>query len=326
MKILLTLFLFILAFQISFGQKSYEISDENNTYKHSKIYQGQNLYTEFNKYSKNDLITFSEKLEALSKSKQIGWEDFYSGDNDEVGLAALIWSKESGFVSYYVYTCQPSIRSVNFGNIKETSDTIELIPEIDKSSPRKNQSPTKYVKVKWSDRKYLVEENSLLPFAEKAAGIYVEPSIDENSIPNRWANYWVSGEIGKDLIGLPVFPSSYKKFERKPIYSRILSVGKRTVEEKELGNAWFSESAWYELKIDGGMNRGIKKGMEFYCPKLENIVYIVKSNPNSSTGLVQVDIDENKKDKCTDDKGNAKNCPKIQSGYQIETITGRMYY
>lgn len=326
MKILLASLLLIFALQVTFGQSNYIISAEENSYKHPRIYHGQDVYTDFNRYSKTDLINFSEKLNLLLQTKNIDWEGSYYRDLDEVGESRFIWSKNQGFINYYVYTCRPELRFVKYGEVKETNETVEVIPQHTENSPQKKQITTKYVKIKWSGREYLVEESSLSSFAEKAVGIYVEPTDSENENYNHWTNFWVRGDMEKELKGLPVFPSGYKKFERKPIHSKILSVEKRTIEEKELGNRWFSESAWYEVVIDGGSNLGIKVGMEFHSSKLENVIYITKVNSNTSVGLIQVEIDENKDDKCTDDNGNSKKCPKIQRGYKIETVTGYMYY
>ena len=321
MKIIFTSLLLIFSFQLSFAQKNYEISAEENTYKNSKIYFNQNLFTEFDRYSVSELINFSEKLNTLPQTNSIGWEGIYSdGSGSEVGISNFIWNKDKGFVSYYVYTCQPSLRSLNYGAIKETVDTLEIIPQIDQNSIRKNVKLIKYVKVNWSQRKYLVEESSLLAFAEHVAGIYVEPEDSENDSYLKWSNFWVTGDFDRKLIGMPVFPNAYKKFERKAIETKIKTVGKRTIEkDKSLGNTFYSESAFYEVIIEGGLNKKIKERMSFYCPKIQNFVYITKVHSNYSEGFVRVDIDESKKDYCIDEENKPKKCPQIKPTLFVTT-------
>ncbi len=123
-------------------------------------------------------------------------------------------------------------------------DAVQIIPEFTENSPRK-QTSVRYVKVKWNDRLYLVEESSLPAFAEKAVGIYVEPKDTSNENYQKWTNNWVKGDLEKPLTGLPEFPLSYKKFQRSPIEGKIISVGRRTIEnEKTVGNTTFSDSSF----------------------------------------------------------------------------------
>jgi hypothetical protein len=310
------------------GQEKYEISIENGTYKNPLVYDGNEIYISLsNKYSKPELIRFSENLDRLvGQANLSAWEGSYDWAYSETAYTRLYWTKELGYVDFQVYTCLPELRSINFGIISETDSPIDFIPQPDKNSIRKNTNPTKYIKVRWGDRQCLVEETSLLSFSEKAAGIYVERDVESVDYMS-WSRYWERGDSDKPLIGLPLFPSKYKNLERKPIKSKIAEVRKRTIEvERTIGNAIYSEAAWYEVIIEGGSNIGIKEGMEFYCPKIENTISIVEVAATSSRGIIHFEIDENKQDKCFDDTGNIAKCSPIKKGFAIETVTGRINY
>ncbi len=309
--------------QICFGQN---VEDEQPTENWLKKYIGYNetfLYHRFDRYSKDDVVKFREKFDSLIGSKNTDeWNGTYSdGFDDSVGFSQLHLKSGVGFASFYVYTCQPELRRLNYGKIIQTDEIIKLIPEFGKDSPRKSQLVT-YVKVKWGDNRYLVEDSSLSAFAEKASGVYIEP--DDNS-ENRmkWSNYWVSITSENVPTGLPKFPGSYKKFQRSPIEAEIISVGARTVEEKTLGNSSYSESAFYEVTIDAGKNKNIKEGMTFRIPEIESEVFIVKVSAKTSVGLIHRDIDENdRSDLCRNDEFNQIPCPKIKTPLKIKTIVG----
>lgn len=320
MKILFALLILTLDFQVCFGQKNYEISLENQSYKNLKIHHGQDLYIYIDLYSKNELINFSEKLNSFTNSKFSNWEGGFSGLMSETSFSTLIWNKEIGYVSFNVDTCRPDLRLIDYGNIKETDSTVEFIPQTDTNSIRKNVKPTKYVKVNWTPRKYLVEESSVLAFAENAAGIYIESENTDSEAYMKWTNFWEGSNSEKPLLGLPVFPKEYKKLERKAIETKIRFVGKRTIEkDKSLGNTTYSESAFYQITLTGGSDLGIKEGMEFYCPVIQDFIYITKVNPNYSEGLIEVDIDENKRDSCFSDENKSIKCPKIKADLFVTT-------
>jgi hypothetical protein len=326
-QLLFICLLLLICLKFGFGQTNYKISIEGNSYKHPRIYRGLDVITRYERYSKDDLISFSEKLNQLSQTKLNNWEDSYTSDIGDARDLGFIWHKDKGFVSYYIDTCYPELTSIDFGKVKETVETLEIIPQLDKKSPQKKQGWTKFIKVRWDDRKYLVEESALLSFAEYAAGIYVNPPDTGSVNYNHWTSYWVTGDMSKEPKGLPVFPKSYKRFERKQIFSKIISVGKRTIEDdKTLGNINFSKSVFYEVKIKGGKDLGIKEGMEFYCSKLWNRVYVTKVNSNTSIGYIQIDIDENESEKCTNSNYEPIQCPKIQKGFRLETMIGFRNY
>ncbi len=280
---LLRIFLFalslIVSLQVCFGQDNEENQPTENWLKKYTNYNEQFLYHRFDRYSKDDVVKFKEKFELLNNSKNKNdWDGIYSvGYGDEVGFSQLRLKSDAGFVSFYIYTCLPELRYLNYGKIVKSLETVQLLPEFGENSPRK-AIPLTYVKIKWSDRYYLVEESSLSAFAEKAVGIYVELEDASEENYQKWNKYWVSGDFEKPLIGLPEFPASYKKFQRNSIEAKIISVGKRTVEEKTLGNTSYSEAAFYSVTINAGKNNNVKEGMKFEIPEIEGEIFGGVSN------------------------------------------------
>ena len=316
----------IISLQVCFGQATDETQPTENWLKQYTNYNEQFLYHRFDRYSKDDVIKFRGKFDLLNTSKnKDDWDGIYSvGYGDEVGFSQLRLKSDAGFVSFYVYTCLPELRYINFGKIVKSSETVQLLPEFGENSPRKATSLT-YVKIKWGDRHYLVEESSVPAFAEKIVGIYVEPEDTSNENYQKWNNYWVSGDFEKPLIGLPEFPVSYKKFQRAPIEAKIISVGKRTVEEKTLGNTSYSEAAFYTVTIDAGKNRSVKEGMKFDIAETEDELFITQVNQKTSIGLIHRDINDNKANLCRDENYNEVSCPKIKNSLKVKTPIGKFW-
>jgi hypothetical protein len=321
--------LIVLAFlPNAFGQNSTEPNRVENWLRQYKIYPEEFIYLRNDNYSEGDAVKFREKLDALSKSNSTDeWEGLYFDDIGEVGFTQFRWNAEIGFVKFYFYTCYPELRSLSYGKIASTPDSVELIPEFGNNSPRKD-SKIRYIKVKWGERRYLVEESSLAAFAEKAAGIYVEPNegLEENH--QNWYNYLVSADREKPLTGLPTFPAKHKKFQRFLIETKIISVNKRTIEkDKEIGNANYpDEAAFYEVIIGAGKDKGVKEGMKFNIPEIEDELFITRVNEKTAIGFIYRRINDKKVDFCTDDNANEIRCPQIKPSLKTKTPVGNFDY
>ena len=180
-KICPAILFYVIFLTVCFAQNAPEVVEgETWVTQYGVYYPTPSMVFRYDRYSREDTVKFREKLGLLKDAKFAGeWEGNYqSGFPDEVGTSVFRWESGAGFVNYYFYSCMPELRYLNYGRIVNTPEFIQTIPEFTADSPRK-EKPDKYVKVKWDKQFYLVEESSLLAFAEKAAGIYVEP--DETS-------------------------------------------------------------------------------------------------------------------------------------------------
>ncbi len=324
-NIFLFVFVVILSLQICFGQNTEEAKPTENWLLEYNIYSVPFLSYRYDRYSKEDVTKFREKLDLFKNAKYSDeWEGVYfAGHEETVGFSQLQIDSNIGFTNLYIYSCLPELRYINYGGIINTPDYIHLSPEFVEKSLRKSQ-PVTYIKVKWGDRHYLVEESSLTAFAEKAVGIYIDS--EDESIENRqkWANCWVKGDLEKDLTGLPEFPANYKQFQRLPIETKIISVRKRTIEtEAELDNIFYSgETAVYKVTIGAGKDKGVKRGMHFDIPEISDEIFITEVKQNISTGIVIRTINDNKNDLCYDENSKETSCPKIKSSLKVKTRIG----
>lgn len=330
-KIFLVILLSIASFPICFGQETTEYVEGENWVQQYGIYQTPFIVFRYDRYSREDTVKFREKLDLLKDAKfSDEWEGSYYSDQDQLGISAFRWDANIGFAHSYIYTCLPELRFINYGKVTVAPEFIQITPEFAIDSPRKSK-PVKYVKVKWNERHYLVEESSLAAFAEKAVGIYVENEETSSENFQDWSNYWVSGDPEKELTGLPEYPQSYQKFRRLPIETEIISVGKRTIEEeKEFGDQsytqFFNNNAIYPVTIDAGKNKGVQTGMNFVIFETGETVYITQVHQNTAVGFVARSIDDLRNDACYDDDSNETTCPDLKTGYKVKTRVGKFWF
>lgn len=319
LKILISLFFFSGAFLVCKGQMLHD--REDNWLRHYGIYSEDQIFFRYDRYSKDDLANFRQKLDVVKNAGTVGeWEGVFFSDIIPIGLQELRLKAGVGYAEYYVYSCHPELRYMDYGKIVDTDDSITLLPEFAVDSPRKSKVVI-YIKVRWADRYYLVEESSLLEFAEKAAGIYAKPDNDSDA-QEKWQNYYVTGDIEKPLTGSPVFPERYKKFQRLPIQTKVTNIGRRKIErDKDLGNRSFSEAAFYPVTIGAGKSKGVKKGMVFVIPETGDKVFIINVGFNSSTGLVPRYLDDQNED-CRNSEGQQIPCLRILPRMKTTTKIG----
>lgn len=175
-----------------------------------------------------------------------------------------------------------------------------------------------------------MEESSLSAFAEKAAGIYVEPDDPQDKNYQRWAGYWVKGDLEKELTGLPEFPAIYKKLQRLPVEAKIISVGKRRIEDEVTRGTrtYAHDAAVYPVTIDAGKNKGVKVGMCFVTPDGEEI-YITRVEQNSAGGRIFRSTDDEKADRpdwCIDENGTDTPCPVLKPSLEVTTRVGYFWF
>lgn len=151
-------------------------------------------------------------------------------------------------------------------------------------------------------------------------------SENDEYIQPKWVNFWEDGgEI--DFNSLPILPKGYEKYQRVPIKSTIISIGKRTIEkDKQLGNTTYSEGSFLEVEIGAGKNNGVKKGMIFDLPEANQLIQIIRVEDNKATGLIYRDINENQKDICRGKNFDSIPCPKISVGLKVQTQIGLLQY
>jgi hypothetical protein len=286
----------------------------------------EDLHYRYDKYSREQVTELKARLALLAESKfEKEWEGGYTqGSEPQLGLAIFRLDMKVGFVDIYIYDCYSELRYFTYGKVIDNPDSIEIIPEF---KPNAEAVVTqKYIKVRWGSRLYLVDEEYLLPFSEKAVGIFVADEADETSY-NKWANFLVKGDTEALVAGYPQFPANYKSFERLPIEARVISVGKRVIAtDKTDDGTVYNSSADYPVTINAGAKQKVKEGMTFLVPNTQDIITISRVFQNKATGIVSRDLkDDDITDQCFDDRREDIPCRVVRSGMKIQTRVDAFY-
>ncbi|CAN5808950.1 hypothetical protein BH20ACI4_BH20ACI4_31920 [soil metagenome] len=328
MKISKTIFLLVsLLFSISvlFAQDS--VDNENWI---GKIEYGQAPYLihSYRNYTQADVVAAKQKFILLKQISPMNeWEGMYD-NSGHTSDTKLIWNSQVGFIGYYVNTCSLELSSLDFGYIKINADQIELFSEKTPNPESKNKiSPEKFVKVKWGDVHYLVEEDELETFCELAAGYYgsgkpVETEIDGEKfthLKSIWEYYWQKvEEPDKKVFGLPILPNKYKHLVKIPIESEILAINEHKLDLAE--EDFMSSTSYRYVTISVGKNKNIKPDMEFYIPDLQERIKIIEVGEKTSKGVIErwFEKEENRED-CRKD-GQEIPCQNPKVRMKVKTV------
>lgn len=306
MQISKTIFLLVfLLFSISvlFAQDSV---DNENWIGKIEFGQAPYLFHSYRNYTQADVVRAKQTYILLKQiSPKNEWEGMYD-NSGHTSDTKLIWNSQVGFISYNVNTCSLELSNLDFGNVKISDDQIELVSEKTPNPESKNKiSPRKFIKVKWGDVHYLVEEEELETFCELAAGYYGSGKPTETEFEGEkftyqksiWDSYWQKvEEPDKKVFGLPLFSEKYRHLVKIPIEAEISSINEHKL---ELAEEDFLPSYSYRyLTINAGKNKNIKPDMEFYVPDLQERIKILEVGEKTSKGVIErwFDKEENKED------------------------------
>jgi hypothetical protein len=326
-KLLAALIVLVFSLQFSFGQDYIESEDWLSSvtgYKQPWMYLKYKHYTEF------DVARAKEKLGSilLSQSKD-EWAGIYNLDSP-LSNTKLIWAPDAGFLDFYIYTCAVELRTLNYGKVVNSSDSVVLTTEKQPANTpvRKRFEGVRYVKVKWGDRRYLVEEDELELFCELAAGYHGPAKNVTGKLANGetyetqisiWNSFWV--KVGKEedkVYGTPILPKKYSKFVRQPLETAIISLGKYEI--KQAVDPLFTNSNQF-VTIGLGSTNGIKAGMDFYVPDLDERLTVVKVFGKTALAVLERPFnDETKKDDCLTPQEGDTPCELIRVGMNVKTV------
>ncbi len=319
MKIVKTFLIILSVSGFCFGQV---VEDENWIKEIAGEYcSGYRYLTyQYKTFSKENVAKAKEKLKLIKQSvPKNEWEGIYTNRGVAIGDDGLVWNSRGGFLSFY---CYHELTSLDYGSIKESPDSVELVSEksVISTANKKQIAKTenKLVKVKFGERHFLVPENLLKYFTAKAAGL--STNMDES-----YSNYYLDKveDIEKAIFGLPILPAEYKHFLRYPIKAKIISAGSKKIIPNEQSTKEFNfDDIHYPVTLNAGKNKNIKIKMNFFVEDLGEWIEITKVFQTKSIGFIRRDFDENGWEQCRDSEGGSGQlipCKEIKVGMMSKT-------
>lgn len=292
------------------------------------------LKQRFKTYTKEDVATAKKKLKRIRENQiaKNSWEGTY----DISGMLSetrLIWSAKYGFVNYYIYTCEPALRALNYGKVRETDGSLVLHSQKPKTRELGLDSKTtKFVKVKWGDFRYLVDEQYIKEFAVLASGhfgdmITVKRKWGKETVEQgeqlstlAWVN--INDRGSKRIFGQPQFPKKYKNLAKAPIESRIVSLGKTV--NKKTHRTYNEEDIYQSVTIGVGSKHGVMKDMEFFVPEVNDRIIIEKVYRSTALGYILKYSNEYIENEKCNFRAEVTPCVNAKVGMRVKTIPGAL--
>lgn len=262
------------------------------------------LQLSYKSYSKTDFENTVAKLKLIKSQNLIDLNDEWAGDYVMFGnldVYVFRWLPNAGFVEIGVYTCIPELRRLNYGSITSTPDYIVRNSALAEAK----EKTTKFVRVKWGEQRYLIQENRISEFYRYLAG-YNDDGTDYIDEPFFWVH---KDDAEKPFAEMPVVPAIYAKFIKKPIKATVTQFLRKQIKAVEFnenegmkdvnGNTIpYYESQTF-VKLDAGSSKGVKRGMGFNPIISESgglRLKIVSVDKHSSMGVVVVLLGEEKQE------------------------------
>jgi hypothetical protein len=256
-----------------FGQIDF---DQSNWLK--EIGRRDNVYSRFDltRYTKSDVENAKAKYFRITSVQPVDeWEGRYDRGSI-LGTMELIWNSRDGFVYFYVYH---TLGGLNFGQVRTNGTAVSFTNEGGSKSTWLKEGD--FVKVMFGERHLLVPRSRLGEFAEFAAGLNLERSLDEPVYDDYF--YEKSDDSKKPIAEVPDYPKAYRHLLRKPIRATVISVGRLEKKRETTESDMTSPEHVRLLSLSKGAAAGVKVGMTFWIDELEERVEIISVSPSRST-------------------------------------------
>jgi hypothetical protein len=259
--------------------------EESNWYKEIGIRDDYYSRFDFTRYTKEDVQKAKDKyLSIASVLTNDEWSGTYRRQT-MLGGAEITWDRKKGFVYTYVYH---TLAGLDFGKVKTVRDSVSFVPERLTVRKVKHFFEGEHIQVKFGEKHLLVPKSRLAEFAIWAAGREVPTGQRAREIYTEEGFFWEKAEDeNKKIADIPTFPIGFVRLIRKPILSKVLSVGPlRIKREKSADWGTTSVNHFRTLTLAGGQENGVKTGMRFWIDDLEEWVEVVSVTANHSRAVV----------------------------------------
>lgn len=181
--------------------------------------------------------------------------DYQIGDVSDVRMKVLRWSAEKGFVFFNLNAYSANVDELDYGDVVSASPShVEIIPRRAPESRNKR----KFVKVKWGQQRYLIEDHAVPDFCDYVVGLG-----SHNGLAGGEADFLSHrDDVSKPTAVLPTVPLEYREYVRRPIDTRITKIGKSYV-EVDPENEWFDDLVT-PVTINAGSDQKLKRGMRLH--------------------------------------------------------------
>jgi hypothetical protein len=233
------------------------------------------------------------------------WTGDYFVGGDTHG-SYLRWMPQ-GYVLFHVDKCQAKVMGLSYGKVIYRDDLVQLLPEKASTEGAKHghrvESPLRFLPVTWRNGRYLVAEDEIAEFGDYVAGLgkynsngfpwleyaqfFYKPR-DSHAGPTE--NHATIRQSSRPIFEVPLVPSGYEKFIKKPIDGNIVARAKGYV-RKNAENEWWDDVI-IPVSINVGSANGLKEKMVLRVVGTEgfggNVEYveITKLNLKSSRGII----------------------------------------
>jgi hypothetical protein len=311
------LFAFFLLSSFGFAQES--IDDENwlKGFKTEADYLEPLVYWDMKSFTLDDVARGKVRLKTVRQfAPQNEWEGTYYA-NTFLGDNKFIWNASGGFFSFYFYH---TLKSLTYGKATDTPAFIDL--EYEKLpfslAGKKPGFKSKLVKVRIGKTRFLVPENRLEDFCDRAVGL----NTDSDDVLYYWMKE-TEQDSSERLEGLPVLPAGYQKFLRHPIEATLVSVGKRKIIPNEHSTKEYNyDDIHYQVTINAGRNKRVKKDMNFFVKDLGEWIQLTYVGQKTSVGFIRREFGENGNEDCRNSEGgngDYTECKEISVGMGART-------
>jgi len=271
------------------------------------------------KYRSEDVATAQKlwnEIEKQSNNAGDEWAGVYSIAEGEVNMSYLRWSPQHGFVRFHIYTCLPAVRGLDYGKVVVSEDHVELVSSRASETENSEESPTKYVKVKWGERHYLVAENDIESFFTYTSGRGSLPYTDAGVPIDFWGRI---DDSAKPIADVPVVPSAYAEHVKKPIDTRIIKVGRSYTEVDPDNDVWLDHVT--PVTLNAGSNAGLKRGMTLHVVKSEDYetVVLTRVGRNYALGIIVRSMRKPGVPLVEFEPNIKRDYPPIEVGWQVST-------
>lgn len=265
----------------SFFCAAQTIDQESNWYKEIGKHDDYYSRFDFSRYTKSDVENAKAKyLRIASAPTNDEWAGTYRRQT-MLGSAEITWDRKNGFVYSYVYH---TLANIDYGSAKTTGDSVSFVSEKPTVRKGKRFFEGDHIGVKFGEKHLLVPKSRLSDFAIWAVGREVPTGRRTKEIYTEEGFFWEKVEDeDKKIADVPTYPDGYAHLIRKPIQSRVLSVGKlRIKREKSADWGTTSEDHLVTLKLSGGQRQRVRVGMRFWVDDLEEWIEIILVSANHS--------------------------------------------